>query len=451
VTQKRTAQPARTLAPRPMRDERASREPLAAYFADIAHIPTLSREEQVLLAKENEAATRAYREALYRIPLTARRVADVWRETLAAGRTTSKLSESYGTQSPEVAEKLDRCLGKIEPLLRRRERLCAQKATPDPTALEKIDARVARLLMEADLSLVLLRDIDARLSGQRRKLRRRGPDLAAEMGLPVRSTRERFGALADAKARMTESKNRFVWHNLKLVISIAKDFRNMGIAFPDLIQEGNIGLVRAVEKFEWRRGYKFSTYAVWWIRQALIRAIQNQSRTIRIPSHQYDAMRSYHAARDALETELGRAPTAAEVAKAQGIAVERAEEIAGLVAEPVSLESELGGAGSDSKQSRTLGDRVADPAAAAPHADIDVLRVERAAHRCLEGLGERERQILRWRFGLDGKGEHTLQEIGRRLGLSRERARQLEARALAQLREGRDAPLLAALADAVEH
>jgi RNA polymerase sigma factor (sigma-70 family) len=420
-----------------------STEPLASYFADIAHIPTLSREEQVLLAKENEAATYAFREALYRLPWVSREVVRVWRRTQERGRTTSKLSEAYGSQAPQVGEHLDVCLGKVERQIRRRARL---ETSGDPGAIGRLDERVVRLLLDADLSLVLLRRIHRDLERRRRSGRRRTAALAAELGLGTDALRERLGALDDAYERMSEAKNRFVWHNLKLVVAIAKDFRNMGISFPDLIQEGNIGLVRAVEKFDWRRGYKFSTYAVWWIRQALIRAIQNHSRTIRIPSHQYDAMRAYQQARSALEAELGRSPSPKEVASQLQVPVERAEELESLVAEPVSLDAEARG-GSDSKRPRKLEDLVEDPNTPSPLGGIDQLRLEQVAHRCLDSLEERERQILLWRFGLDGGGEQTLQEIGQRLGLSRERARQLEARALAKLRTGDEGGVLAALAE----
>lgn len=434
--------------PKQLKDQqpREERSALRAYLADIGHIPVLSREEQSLLAKEYEAATHAYREALCRIPRTGREVLRSWQDARAAGRTTRRLSESYGDASPGVAEKLDACLQKVERLLRRRERLGAQAPS---TTLEPIDARVARLLLEADLSLELLRRIDAELEAQRRELEGRRGGLARATGLAARPARERLRALDDARDRMRQAKNRFVWHNLKLVVSVAKDFRNLGLAFPDLIQEGNIGLVRAVEKFDWRRGHKFSTYAVWWVRQALIRAIQNHSRTIRIPSHQYDVMRAHQQARTRLENELGRAPTSAEVARALDVTPEHVEEIEAFAAEPLSLDAELRGTASDSRQPRTVADRTADPSAPSSVSEIHERRIQLAAQRSLEQLGPRERQILCWRFGLDGQGEHTLQEIGERLGLSRERARQLEARALEKLRAGREAHLLRALAEGV--
>jgi RNA polymerase sigma factor (sigma-70 family) len=429
--------------------------PLASYLADIAHVPTLSREEQALLAKELEAATFAYREALYAVPWTAVEVVCIWRHTQSEGRTTSKLSEAFGSQASDVAKRVDAVLARLERSVRQRGRLVA--ATPrDEAALARAGQRSVRLLLEADLALSLLRRIHERLAERERALvraraerrRKRVAELEAELGLPAALFRERMGAVQEAHARMTEQKNRFVWHNLKLVVSIAKDFRNLGVSFPDLIQEGNTGLIRAVEKFDWRRGFTFSTYAVWWIRQALIRAIQNQSRTIRIPSHQHEALRAYQAARSELESQLRRAPSAAELAEALGVPVERAEDLASIVSEPVSLDGDV--RGRESAKPRRLEELVSDADVVDPSDVMDQERLERAALASLERLEPRERQILAWRFGLEGDREHTLQEIGDRLGLSRERARQLEAKALAKLRHGIDGERLSELAATIE-
>jgi RNA polymerase primary sigma factor len=411
----------------------AGAEPLVAYFADIAHIPTLSREEQMLAAKELEEATRGFQQALYQIPWVAQEVAARWSRRRSAGLATRKLSEAFGDGEAEAGEKLDRALARVQRALVRRPQ------TSGP-ARDRLDARVAKDLYEAELSLELQRRLFARLRERREALRRvqaeraRGPraELERELGLSAVLFHERMDEVERAYEAMMERKNRFVWHNLKLVVSVAKDFRGSGFAFSDLIQEGNAGLIRAVEKFDWRRGHKFSTYAVWWIRQALIRAIQNHSRTIRLPSHQHDALRAYAQARARLRLEHEGEPTSAEIAEAMGLTTAEVEELAAMAPEMVSLDAEV--AGRDSLRPRRLEEVLSDPDAQNALDDIERARLADQARRGLSRLDDRERSILTWRFGLDGGEEHTLQEIGERLGLSRERARQLEARALAKLR-----------------
>jgi RNA polymerase sigma factor (sigma-70 family) len=411
----------------------AGAEPLVAYFADIAHIPTLSREEQMLAAKELEEATRVFQQALYQVPWVGDEVVARWSRRRTAGLATRKLSEAFGDGEAEAGEKLDRALARVERALPRR------RDATGPTR-ERIDAKIAKDLYEAELSLELQRRLFARLREKREALQRvqeqraRGAraELERELGLPAAAFHARMDAVESAYEAMMERKNRFVWHNLKLVVSVAKDFRGSGFAFSDLIQEGNAGLIRAVEKFDWRRGHKFSTYAVWWIRQALIRAIQNHSRTIRLPSHQHDALRAYAQARARLRLEHEGEPTSEEIAEAMGITAAEVEELAAMAPEMVSLDAEV--AGRDSIRPRRLEEVLSDPDAQTALDDIERSRLADQARRGLSRLDDRERSILTWRFGLDGGEEHTLQEIGERLGLSRERARQLEARALAKLR-----------------
>ena len=232
-------------------------------------------------------------------------------------------------------------------------------------------------------------------------------------------------------------KNRFIEHNLKLVVAIAKDYRNLGLSFPDLIQEGNLGLIRAVEKFDHRRGFKFSTYAVWWIRQALVRAIQNHSRTIRLPSHVHDRLQRSQRVRAELTGKLGREPTAAELAPALGTDIDSLESLDRLSREAISLESSVAGT------EKRLEEFVSDPTAITPDGGIDGDRMRSGVGSLIQSLSDREQLILRLRYGLGGEEEHTLEQIGQSLGLSRERVRQLEARALKKLREtaARAAPL----------
>ncbi len=442
------------------------RSALVSYFRDIAAIPTLTKEHEVLLAKEIEASTLAFREGMLSVPLVAVEVVEIWRGLKADERVTGKMSESFGSGSPageDLTARVDEAVGQVQTNLARREALLSGKRAVKDVgqALDRLDKRTAVRLRDADLSMQnlarirrtlleatgelrraqrQLRQIEARSEPRsergkaqrkldRRAARERVAGAEARIGLGAESFYQRLRAIEDAWARLMEVKNTFVQHNLKLVVAIAKDFRNMGISFPDLIQEGNLGLIRAVEKFDYHRGHKFSTYAVWWIRQAFIRAIQNHSRTIRIPSHVHDTLLKYHRAYADLETRLGRDPRPAELGKALGMTAEAIEQLQRMTREPVSLEAEV--RGTDTKQVK---DYVKDPDAASPVEGLDHTRLERETHESIALLSDREQTILRWRFGMSGEKEHTLEEIGAKLGLSRERVRQLEARALSKLR-----------------
>jgi RNA polymerase sigma factor (sigma-70 family) len=424
-------------------DPGRERRPLESYFQEIGGTRTLKREEEVYLAKDLEAATAALRAALYEIPSSAKHVVARWDALRALSHTGAKLSESMGDEETgEIAARVERAVKRLRTLLADRSKHFEEASNAYTEGLEKLDTKIGKEMQSARLSLAVLVELRENALAQAREFRRtrkrtkRLKEIEIEAGVHKDRMLVLADAVEDAHELMTTVKNRFIEHNLKLVVAIAKDYRNLGLSFPDLIQEGNLGLIRAVEKFDHRRGFKFSTYAVWWIRQALVRAIQNHSRTIRLPSHVHDRLQRSQRVRAELTGKLGREPTPAELAPALGTDTEALEALDRLSREAISLESNVAGT------EKRLEDFVADPTSEQPDGGIDDDRMRSGVGSLIGTLTPREQLILRLRYGLGGEEEHTLEQIGQSLGLSRERVRQLEARALKKLRETQPAQRL---------
>jgi RNA polymerase primary sigma factor len=456
-----TALPSRRRAASPRRSAAVIDDPIRLYLLQMGGIPLLNRETEVSSAREIERWRRQFRHTLLANDCVLAGAVQLLKKVHAGTLRLDRTIEVSVTNTSEKKRLLKRLgpnlatLDRIEQEKRRLFRVAMAKSLPMATRrqawrqLVRQRNKAVRLVEEMHLRiqrlyplLKQLRDLWQRhesLAMQRSETRDRSrtAELQAKRRQILLATREsrktlerRLTRLHDLQQRYDAAKRDLAAGNLRLVISIAKRYRNRGLSFLDLIQEGNSGLMRAVDKFEHARGFKFSTYATWWIRQAITRAIADQSRTIRVPVHMTDTMNKLRNLSRAFLQANGREPSFEEVAELAGITVEEAECVWRMSRRCVSLDQPLG----DGDEG-TVGEFVSDTREVDPLYDVNRQALRSSIGRALEGLTYREREIIRMRFGLADGCAYTLEEVGSIFQVTRERVRQIEAKAVEKLRQ----------------